>query len=158
MYKKLLDLASYRSYWRGYTYAKEHFVKSTKQINKNQYEGIVQGSEDYHVFIDLEHPKKSTCDCPHAKDRQIICKHKVALAMTIFPEALKEADKVQEEIENERKAYEQRQEERYEAIKKEVSSWSIEQLRNYVINTKFEEQNCDEYDPYEEYEDEYFYY
>ena len=38
--------------------------------------------------MDIKHPIKSKCNCPHANDRGIICKHIVSLYFTIFPEEL----------------------------------------------------------------------
>ncbi len=46
------------------------------------------GSENntYAVKIDILHPRKSKCNCPHADEKQIICKHMVAVYFTAFPE------------------------------------------------------------------------
>ena len=151
MYKKILNDASRKSYWRGYDYYKQGFVKSINKESDTIYTGIVKGSEDYHVTIDLEHPRKSTCDCPYANGKRIVCKHKVALVMSIFPEAVKEAGKIIEEeerLENER---EQREYERYLKIKEDVMTWSLEQLQNYVINTILEQENS-----YYEEDDDFF--
>lgn len=47
----------------------------------------MQGSakDPCHTVIDIEHPKRSHCDCPFAKDRQVIHKHMVALCFTVLP-------------------------------------------------------------------------
>lgn len=101
----LLDIASGSSVWRGLDYYKENKVVNYQKINEFLYRGDVTGSNQqiYNVSIDVEHPKKSVCDCPHAKDKRIICKHKVALYFTAFPDAvdnfLKEVEKAQQEYE-----------------------------------------------------------
>ena len=50
--------------------------------------GIVRGSEGtlYTTTIDLLHPRRSKCNCPHADGRRIICKHMIALFFTIHPD------------------------------------------------------------------------
>lgn len=62
----LIDLASQNSLWRGYDYFDSKLVKNVTKINENEYESIVSGTTDYHVVINLNHPRKSHCDCPHA--------------------------------------------------------------------------------------------
>ncbi len=82
----LLDLASGASLWRGYEYYKAGRVRSWQSVSESAHEGMVQGSGDgcYTVAIDLAHPRKSSCSCPHADGKRIICKHKVALSFTVF--------------------------------------------------------------------------
>lgn len=53
MVDKLLNDASYRSYWRGYEYFKEGRVKNIQRFDGTTYSAIVSGCEDYHVRIDL---------------------------------------------------------------------------------------------------------
>ena len=84
-----LDLASYSSYCKGIGYCQSKRVISYEKISDTLYKGIVRGSKDYEVEIDIEHPRKSRCNCPHADGKQIICKHKVALYLTVFPNELK---------------------------------------------------------------------
>lgn len=60
----LLDLASGKSLWRGLDYYKEKRVKDWTRADDGTYDGTVQGSELYHVHMDIAHPKRSTCDCP----------------------------------------------------------------------------------------------
>ena len=109
----LLDLASGNSFWKGYDYYKASMVIGAEQIAGNRYQGTVKGSgkKTYAVTIDLDHPKKSTCTCPHAEGTRRICKHKVALYFSVFPEeadrALKEAEEW--EAEEEKREQERRQ-------------------------------------------------
>ena len=64
----LINIASNNSTWRGLDYYKQNKVNAYKQISDHEYQGIVSGSndEEYTVFMDIKHPKKSTCNCPHA--------------------------------------------------------------------------------------------
>ena len=73
--------ASGASIWRGYDYFKEGKVEAYEQLAENIFESRIQGSAEdpYHTVIDIEHPKRSHCDCPFAKDRRVVCKHMVAL-------------------------------------------------------------------------------
>lgn len=99
----LLDVASSASTWRGYEYCTEHKVLALDKVSDTEYMGIVRGSEErqYTAFINVEHPRKSHCDCPFAAGRRVVCKHQIALYFTAFPKAAqkykKEVDKYEEE-------------------------------------------------------------
>ena len=92
----IVSLASGSSCWRGLDYFKAKKVIKLKKINNKEYTSIVSGTKNYNVYLNLEHPRKSKCNCPHAKDRRVICKHIVALYFTVFPDEvqklLKEVD------------------------------------------------------------------
>ncbi len=90
------------------------------------------------MVIDIEHPKKSTCNCPHAEGKKIVCKHKVALFFTVFP---KEADGYIAEIEESEREEEEWEQERYDQIVEYVNSLSKEELRNALINALLEEES-----------------
>ena len=62
----VIDIASSKSVWRGMEYYKQNKVLSYTVNEDGSCEGIVAGSGDgnYHVHVDMEHPRKSTCDCP----------------------------------------------------------------------------------------------
>lgn len=83
----ILTSASSSSVSRGYDYYKEHKVHDINQINDNEFEGYVDGSlkKTYYVKININHPRKSQCDCPHANGN-ITCKHMVALFFELFPD------------------------------------------------------------------------
>ena len=72
----VIDIASSKSVWRGMEYYKQNKVLSYTVNEDGSCEGIVAGSGDgnYHVHVDMEHPRKSTCDCPLANGKKIICK------------------------------------------------------------------------------------
>lgn len=107
----IVSLASCNSQFRGYAYYEEKKVLQIGQLSETTYHGVVSGNggAQYDVTIDVAHPRKSTCNCPHANGRRVICKHMVALFFTIFPkeadaymhelkDSLEEAEMIQEEI------------------------------------------------------------
>lgn len=83
----ILTSASSSSVSRGYDYYKYNKVSNVKQLNDHEFEGYVDGSlkNPYYVKIDIEHPRKSYCDCPHANGN-ITCKHMIALYFELFPD------------------------------------------------------------------------
>jgi uncharacterized Zn finger protein len=87
----LLECASRNSAWRGYEYYEKRKVESVRSIGQTQYEAVVSGNgvEPYTTVIDVAHPRKSTCTCPHAEGRRIVCKHMMAVFFTVCPEAAK---------------------------------------------------------------------
>ena len=130
----LIDVASGNSVWRGLDYAKENKVLKYKKINDVEYEGIVSGSnkEKYNVFMNIEHPRQSKCDCPHAKDKRIICKHIIALYFTVFP---KEVDNFLKEVEQAQQEYEEYEDEIYNKTIKYINSMTKNELIDALIET-----------------------
>lgn len=89
----LLEIASGQSVWRGMDYYDDKKVLSWKVTGDESYDGIVSGrnGHSYNVHIDKVHPRKSTCPCPFAAGRRVICKHNmIALYFTVDPGAVKE--------------------------------------------------------------------
>lgn len=74
------DSTSNKSLWRGIDYYKSGKVRKHAET-EGGLRGTVDGSngETYDVVINLEHPRKSTCNCPFAEGRKVICKHMIAL-------------------------------------------------------------------------------
>ena len=147
---KLLNLSSNDSFWRGVDYHHEKKVKSWKQIDKDEYYGEVGGShgEVYHVQIDIEHPRRSTCDCPFANGRRVICKHMVALNFAIFPEKEKQMmEYIEEQNEKYKQELENEKEEKRRSIRKYVMSLSKAELREELISRMI----CDMEDDYNDY-------
>jgi hypothetical protein len=136
----LLDLASANSFWRGYDYYEAGNVISCEKMNDNQYTGKVSGSSNntYVVSLDLKHPKKSICNCPHAEGSRRVCKHKVALYFSIFPD---EAEKAIKEAEEWEKEEEKRQEEELKEIEEYVNSLSKKELREELLWRLVNERN-----------------
>ncbi len=128
----LLEIASNNSFWRGYDYYRNGNVKSHRQISEYRYEGEITGSDNttYSVMIDAEHPKRSTCNCLHAEGTRRICKHKVALYLSIFPE---EVDRVLREIEEWEAGEEQRWQDECKEMEKYVNSLSKQELREQLL-------------------------
>ena len=83
----ILTSASSSSVSRGYDYYKSNKVHNVNQLNDQEFEGYVDGSlnKPYYVKINIEHPRKSYCDCPHANGN-ITCKHMTALYFELFPD------------------------------------------------------------------------
>lgn len=125
----LIDIASNASAWRGYEYYKENKVLSVNKINENEYEGTVAGSsnEPYSVHIDILHPKRSTCNCPFAEGSKKICKHKVALYFSAFPD---EADKYLTAVEQAEKEAEEYEEEIYDLVGQKIQKMKKSELQD----------------------------
>ncbi|MEG1008686.1 MAG: SWIM zinc finger family protein [Clostridia bacterium] len=129
---KFINLASNDSVWKGFDYYKENKVMSYKKIGDYEYKGIINGSDNkkYNTFIDIEHTKKSKCDCLHAKDKKIICKHIIALYFTIFPD---EVDKFLKDVEEDKHNYEEYEKELENKLIKYINSMSKSELQQTVL-------------------------
>lgn len=81
-----------------------------KRLADLRFQAAVSGTQQtpYEVLIDLEHTRRSTCTCPHAAGRRVICKHMVATYFTIFPE---EAENYYAEVQKAEEEWERHQEE-----------------------------------------------
>ena len=156
-----LSVASAVSVWRGWEYYTQGNVLSCRQINADEYEGEIagSGSSPYHVRINIAHPRKSVCNCPHADGRQIICKHKVALYFTVYPKEAEAYLAEMEAAEREQEEYEREQErlrqERYEALKKYVMNLSKRELQDQLLEALLR-QNLDEYFDEDDYDEKYW--
>ena len=128
----LLEIASGNSFWRGYDYFEDGKVISKKKLDDFHYSGTVAGSrkEPYVVTIDLQHPKRSTCNCPHAEGTRRVCKHKVALYFSVFPE---EADRAIKEAEEWEAEEEERRQAEYRELEQYVNSLSKKELRRQLL-------------------------
>lgn len=129
----ILDKASAKSIWRGYDYYENNRVISCNKVSDAILEGVVQGSgeENYKVIVDISHAKRSTCTCPYAEGTQRICKHKIAVYFTAFPE---EAKKFIEEAE----AYEAEQEQVYEEIEEQITKYLRKQKKSDLVDLVYE--------------------
>ena len=77
------------------------------------------------------HPRKSKCDCPHAKDKRIICKHIVALYFTIFPD---EVEVFLKEVEEAQKKYEEYENNLYNKTINYIRAMSKSELEEAIID------------------------
>ncbi len=133
----LLDLASYKSVWRGYEYFNQKYVITHIKQSNTQIKGFVRGNyqNNYEVFIDLEHPRKSKCNCPHANGKRIICKHMIALYFSAFPE---EAKRYYKDVIRYQEEEEQRQEELEEKVIDYVHKLKKSELEQLLLQVLFE--------------------
>ncbi len=131
----LIELASSASAWRGYDYFAKKRVLNYKKVNDHTYAGKVSGSgTDYDVEINLDKPRTSKCNCPHANGKRIICKHMVALYFAVFPEEA-------EQFYNDVLQAEQEEEKRLEKLQKlvvdYVSKMKKDDLRETLLELLF---------------------
>ena len=130
---KVINIASGNSTWRGLEYHKEKKILSYNKIDEFRYEGKARSSNNdiYNVFLDIEHPRKSKCDCPHAKDKRIICKHIVALYFTIFPD---QVEVFLKEVEEAQKEYEEYEKDLYNKTINYIRTMSKSELEEAIID------------------------
>ena len=138
----LIDLASSNSLWRGIDYYQSKNVKKIKKISDDEYNSIVSGTEEYNVHIDINHPRKSTCTCPFAAGRRVICKHMVATFFTIYPEEAERIIKEEQEYEEEE---ERLFEEHLEEVKEYVNGLTDDEVRALLIDKLMDEWYDDDY-------------
>ena len=84
----LMTASSEASRWRGYEYFKAKKVSNVQEVGDARYSALVSGTgaTPYSVTIDINHVRQSSCTCPHAAGRRVICKHMIATFFAIFPE------------------------------------------------------------------------
>ena len=127
---RVISLASGSSCWRGLDYYKSKKVTKLNKINENEYSSIVKGTNNYNVYLNIEHTRRSICDCPLANGKRIICKHIVATYFAALP---KEATNFEEEQERLQEEYEKEQEEEYDKAIKYLNKMSKEELIQELI-------------------------
>ena len=134
--------ASNASLWRGVHYYENEKVKSYSIIEENVIQGVVSGSEGniYDTTINLDHPKKSTCNCPFANGRKVICKHMVALYFTSVPGSYKKFEKDMEEAETLYKLQEEQwRKETHQRIENFVAELSEREARKRLVDILYED-------------------
>ena len=131
----LIELARAQSVWRGLDYYEEKKVLDWKETGFEQYDGTVQGNSVYQVHLDIEHPKRSTCNCPFAQGRRVICKHMIAMYFTIVPQAAEDFLKMVDEWEEEE---EEAQKEHIEDIRRYVMRLSKAELQEKYLEALLE--------------------
>lgn len=132
----ILTAASSKSAWRGYEYFIEDKVQFIKKLDGTHFVGAVTGSEaePYAVTIDIEHSKRSTCDCPFANGLKV-CKHMVAVYFAAFPE---EAIKFKSAIDRALEDEERYREELPGRIEKYINKLNKAQLKDLALNLIYE--------------------
>lgn len=133
----LVEAASGNSVWRGMDYYENKKVVSWSSCGTGIYEGKVSGSGSnvYTVRIDTAHPKRSSCNCPFADGRRVVCKHMIALYFTINPKVADELLRQAEALEAEEK---EREQQYYEETKIYVESLSKTELQEQLLNALME--------------------
>ena len=126
----IISVASGSSCWRGLDYYKNKKVIELNKISENEYSSVVKGTSDYNVYLDIEHPRKSKCDCPLANGKRIICKHIVATFFAALPRKAKEFEEEEERLQEE---YEKEQEEEYCKAIKCLNKMTKQELINELI-------------------------
>ena len=122
---KIISSASGSSCWRGLDYYKKNKIKNIKQISDVEYNSIAIGTNEYTVYLNLKNPRKSTCNCPLANGKRIICKHIVATYFNVVPNSAKEFEEEQEKLQEE---YEQYQDNQYNNAIKYINRMSKKEL------------------------------
>ncbi len=138
----LIDLASGNSLWRGIDYYQSKKVNNIKKTNDGEYDSIVSGTDEYMVHIDINHPRKSTCTCPFADGRRVICKHMVATYFTIYPDEAERIIKEEQEYEEEE---ERLFDEHLDEVREYVNGLSEEEVRAMLIDRLMDEWYGDDY-------------
>lgn len=140
----LIELASGNSIWRGIDYYNKRRIVSWKKTGLDSYSGIVSGNstEPYIVYIDKQHPRKSTCNCSFADGRRVICKHMLALLFTAEPETVQNFLKEAEEYEAEEN---KRKQKHFDDLKIYVKGLSKSELQEKLLNALVQLEEREEY-------------
>lgn len=152
----IFDITSYNSLRRGFEYYESKRVLELIKVNDSEYDAIVSNCEnhEYNVHFNTKHPRKSTCNCPHAEGRMIICKHEISVFFEIFPieaKRFKEAIEVQEKEEEVRyQEHLRKQAERYAEVKAYVDQLPLDVMKvNLIHFMKSEYDNNDNEDEFD---------
>ena len=129
----LIECASYKSVARWYDYYENKKVLNVQEIDEYKFSAQVKGGENepYNVEIDIEHPRRSKCNCPHANGKRIVCKHMIALYFTVFPE---EAKKYYDRVIQEQREYEEQQEMLSDALDDYIIDMPLDDARNALLS------------------------
>ena len=133
----LLEYASGASVWRGYDYFEEKKVKNLTETDSGVFTADVVGtaSEPYLVEINVVHPRKSVCNCPHADGKRIICKHMVATYFTAYPD---EAIRFYKEYLRAQEEEEEWEEEIYDRVQEYVCGMKKPELQQTLLELLFD--------------------
>jgi uncharacterized Zn finger protein len=126
----IISCASGDSCWRGLDYYKLKKIKNIKKISDTEYFSIVSGTEDYSVYLNLEKVRKSTCNCPLANGKRIICKHIVATYFAVVPNSAKDFEEEQNKLQQE---YEKYQNELYDKVISYINTMSKKDLIEELV-------------------------
>ena len=132
----LLECASSASLFRGHDYYEHKKVKNLTEITAGVFSADVVGtaSDPYKVKIDITHPRKSTCNCPHADGKRIVCKHMIATYFTAYP---KEAVRFYQEYLKAQEDEEEWEEEISDRVQEYVWSMKKGELQQTLLELLF---------------------
>ncbi|MBQ4648481.1 MAG: SWIM zinc finger family protein [Clostridia bacterium] len=132
----LIECTSGASLWRGYDYYKENKVKNLIETSPGLFTADVEGNSDelYIVEIDIEHPRKSKCNCPHADGKRIVCKHMMAVYFTAFPE---EAQRIYNEVMTYQEQADKRAEDLYKKVRQCVWKMKKSEAQQALLEVLF---------------------
>lgn len=127
----IINCASSNSCYRGLDYYEQKRVSKIKKISATEYQSTVSGSDNYNVFLDISHPRRSTCNCPLANGKRIICKHIVATYFSVVPNSAKDFIEEQDRLQEE---YEEYQNQEYKNVIKCLDKMTKEELIQELIS------------------------
>lgn len=127
----IISCASGSSCWWGLEYYKTKKVINIKQIGEEEFTSIVLGNNNYDVYLNIKNPRKSTCNCPLANGKRIVCKHIVATYFSVAPNSSSEFEKEQSELQEE---YEEYQENEYRNAMIYINKMSKKELVETLIH------------------------
>lgn len=133
----LIEVASGNSVWNGLDYYNEKKVVSWAKSGEETYDGIVSGSGTsmYQVHIDKVHPRRSTCTCPFAEGRRVVCKHMIALYFTAEPQA---ADDFLQQVAAWEEEEKELEKQHYEDLRAYVKSLTKTELQEKLLEALLE--------------------
>ena len=133
----MIECTSGASLWRGYDYYKENKVKNLIETSPGIFSANVEGNSDkpYIVEIDVAHPRKSKCNCPHADGKRIVCKHMMAVYFAAFPE---EAQRIYNEAIEYQEQEDKRAEELYEKVRQHVWEMKKNEAQQALLELLFD--------------------
>ena len=126
----IISSSSGSSCWRGLDYYKNKKIKDIKEISDIEYTSVVSGTKEYSVYLNLKNPRKSTCNCPLANGKRIICKHIVATYFSVVPGSAEAFEDEQNRLQEE---YEDYQENEYKNAIKYINKMSKKELVEELV-------------------------
>ena len=141
---RFIELTSSDNVYKGKDYAKNNIVSNVK-ISNNIITGNIVGSNGnvYTITLNLEKPRTSTCTCPYSQSShndkfktEKICKHKIALLFTAYPDLLKKYEKLLKEKQEKMQKYNDKLPNKIEMKLNKMSKKElIDIIYAYIINT-----------------------
>ena len=130
----IISSASSSSSWRGLDYYKKNKINNLKKLNDFEYTSKVIGSETYSVYLDVSHPRRSTCNCPLANGKRIICKHIVATFFKVFPQEAINFEKEQERLQEEYEDYQVKLYNKTQSYVKSLTKKELIEELSYILD------------------------